>query len=234
MVRAQRQTPALRSSARGFLERPRLRALPAPSATPSELRRLERDLHDGVQNELVAVIVKLSLLSQDPTTPRPLADKLCALEARTQAALDSVRDIARGIYPQVLADFGLERALRAQAARAPVDIAVRGSAPRSADEAEAAVYFSCLEAVQNVAKHAGPTTGATIRLDHDHGKLTVRIEDDGRGFDPECASRGAGLQNMHDRAQALGGRLAIESWRGRGTALTISVPWPATSPVALC
>jgi signal transduction histidine kinase len=81
---------------------------------------------------------------------------------------------------------------------------VRGSAPRSTDEAEAAVYFSCTEAVQNVVKHAGPTTRTKIRLDHDHGTLTVRIEDDGQGFDPECAPRGAGLQNMHDRAQALG------------------------------
>jgi signal transduction histidine kinase len=209
-----------------LVDRPSLRALPAPSPKAGELRRLERDLHDGVQNELVAVIVKLSVLSQDPATPRPLADKLCALEARAQAALDSVRDIARGIYPGVLADFGVGRALRAQAARAPVEVRVRGSAPRTTDEAEAAVYFSCLEAIQNVAKHAGDTARATIRLEHHHGSLTVRIADDGHGFDPERTAGGAGLRNIHDRAQAVGGSLAVMSRRGYGTVLTILVPWP--------
>jgi signal transduction histidine kinase len=222
VVRAQRLTAAPRD----IIDRPRLRALPPPSPTAGELRRLERDLHDGVQNELVAVIIKLSVLSQDPATPRSLAEKLCALEARAQAALDSVRDIARGIYPGVLADFGVERALRAQAARAPVDVSVRGSAPRSTDEAEAAIYFSCLEALQNVAKHAGDSPQATIRLQHHHGSLTVRIADDGQGFDPERTAGGAGLRNIRDRAQAVGGSLAVMSRWGQGTVLTLLVPWP--------
>jgi signal transduction histidine kinase len=230
VVRAQR----LVGGPRELVDRPRLHALPTPSATVRELRRLERDLHDGVQNELVGVIVKLSVLSQDPATATAtatatapaLADELRALEARAQAALDSVRDIARGIYPQVLADFGVDRALRAQTARAPVDVTVRGSAPRSADEAEAAVYFSCLEAIQNVAKHAGEAARVTMRLDHDHGTLTVRIEDNGRGFDPRRTPRGAGLRNIDDRAQAVDGGLAVASARGAGTTLTISLPWP--------
>lgn len=204
-----------------------MRALPTPSPTAGELRRLERDLHDGVQNELVAVIIKLSVLSQDPATPRSLADKLSALEARAQTALDSVRDIARGIYPGVLADFGVGRALRAQAARAPVHVSVRGSAPRTTDEAEAAIYFSCLEAIQNVAKHAGDGARATVRLEHDHRSLAVSIADDGRGFDPERTAGGAGLRNIRDRVEAVGGSLTVMAGWGHGTVLAISVPWPA-------
>jgi signal transduction histidine kinase len=212
---------------RELVDRQRLRALPPPSPTASELRRLERDLHDGVQNELVAVIVKLSVLSQDPGTPQPLAVKLCALEGRAQAALDSVRDIARGIYPGVLADFGVEQALRAQAARAPVDVSVCGSAPRSTDEAEAAVYFSCLEAIQNAVKHAGPDAHVTVGLNHEHNCLTACVEDDGRGFDPARTARGAGLRNIRHRVDGAGGSLTVTSSWGQGTMLTISVPWPA-------
>src|SRR5947209_8551669 len=109
-------------------------ARPARAATPvpfaDERRRWERDLHDGVQNGLVALIVKLALAQQDPETPPALVEMLAGLEARAQAALDSVRNIARGIYPPLLADFGLAQALRAQVARAPVDVRLIGSAPR--------------------------------------------------------------------------------------------------------
>ena len=129
----------------------------APAAVPlaDDRRRLERDLHDGVQNELVALIVKLALAQEDPETPPPLVETLAGLEARAQAALDSVRNIARGIYPPLLADFGLAEALRAQAARAAVDVRLMGSAPRGTEAAEEAVYFACSEAIQNAAKYAG-------------------------------------------------------------------------------
>ena len=153
-------------------------------ASDEERRRLERDLHDGVQNELVALIVKLSLAQQDPDTPPALAGTLSALAARAEAALASVREIAHGIYPSSLAAFGVRQALRAQAARASIDVSLAGTAPRSSDEAEAAVYFSCLEAIQNVAKHAGRRAQVMLRLRHDHGTLAVRVEDDGHGFDP--------------------------------------------------
>ena len=104
----------------------------APTAVPfaDERRRLERDLHDGVQNELVALIVMLALAQQDPEISPALIELLAGLEARAQAALDSVRNIARGIYPPLLADFGLAEALRAQTARAAVDVRLMGSAPR--------------------------------------------------------------------------------------------------------
>ena len=151
---------AVRSLVLSISEQPTHAPQPAraPTADPmaDERRRLERDLHDGVQNELVALIVKLALAQEDAEIPPALAETLAGLQARAQAALDSVRDIVRGIYPPVLADFGLARALRSQAARAPVHVSVEGTAPRSAEAAEAAVYFACSEAIQNAAKIRRP------------------------------------------------------------------------------
>jgi signal transduction histidine kinase len=196
----------------------------------AERRRLERDLHDGVQNELVALIVKLSLAEQDPDTPPSFTAGLSALGARAEAALDSVRQLARGIYPPLLAEFGVREALRAQAKRASMDVKLEGTAPRSSAEAETGVYFSCLEAIQNVAKHAGHNAHATLRLHHQHGTLAVCIEDDGSGFDPAHTPDGAGLKNIRARIQALGGAVKLTSSAGRGTVMTISLPWPARPP----
>lgn len=197
-----------------------------------ERRRLERDLHDGVQNELVVLIVQLSLLRQNPSVSRALASALRALETRAQAALDSVRDLARGIYPQLLADFGLEKALRALSAWAPIELKLGGSAPRSSDDAEAAAYFSCSEAIQNVIRHVGHPAHVTVELQHhrDHGTVTVRITDDGQGFDPDRTPRGAGLENICFRTRALGGSVTLKSEPGRGTAVTLFLPWPARPP----
>jgi signal transduction histidine kinase len=204
------------------------RALTAVSLA-EERRRWERDLHDGVQNELVALILKLALAQEDAVTPPALVEMLAGLEARAQAALDSVRNIARGIYPPLLADFGLEKALRVQSARAAVDVSLEGTAPRSTEEAEEAVYFACSEAIQNAAKYAGCGARVTLRLRHDHGSLAVRIADDGRGLDPAATCNGAGLQNILDRIEPLGGTLRIASSPGHGTVLTISLPWLAAA-----
>jgi signal transduction histidine kinase len=195
-------------------------------AEASKRRRLERDLHNGVQSELVALIVKLAVAQQSADTPPGLADMLAGLEARAQAALDAVRNIARGIYSPVLADFGVRDALRAQAARTAVRVMLVGTAPRSTDEAEEAVYFACSEAIQNVAKHAGAGSRVTVRFQHQHSSLTVRVADDGRGFDPDHTPGGAGLQNIRDRIQDLGGTFTLASAPGRGTALTLALPWP--------
>jgi signal transduction histidine kinase len=200
----------------------------AHTAAPhvGDRRRLERDLHDGVQNELVALIVMLALAQEDPEISPALTELLAGLEARAQAALDSVRNIARGIYPPLLADFGLAEALRAQAARAAVDVRLMGSAPRATEAAEEAVYFACSEAIQNSAKYAGRDAQVTLRLRHDHGSLAVRIADDGRGFDPAHTLEGAGVQNIRDRIEDLGGTFVLASSPGHGTVLTISLPWP--------
>lgn len=191
-----------------------------------ERRRLERDLHDGVQNDLVSLIVRLQLAQEDRHTPPELAGTLSALGAHAEAALDSVREIAHGIYPSSLAAFGVERALRAQAARASMNVRLDGTAPRSTEEAEAAVYFSCLEAIQNVAKHAGRAAHATLRLHHDSGMLAVCIKDDGIGFDPAHAETGAGLRNIRDRIQTLGGTVKLTSDPGHGTVVAIALRWP--------
>ena len=192
----------------------------------SERRRLERDLHDGVQTELVALIVKLALAHDDPDTPPALADMLAEFENRAQFVLDLVRNIARGIYPPVLADFGLREALRGLAARGAADMRLVGTAPRSTDEAEEAVYFACSEAIQNVVKHAGAKSRVTLRLFDRHGSLVVRIADDGDGFDLDQAHQGAGVRNMRDRIEDLGGTFKLASKPGCGTVLTLSLPWP--------
>jgi signal transduction histidine kinase len=192
-----------------------------------ERRRLERDLHDGVQSELVALIVTLALAQQDPETPPALAHTLAAIEARAQAALDSVRNIARGIYPPVLADLGLGQALRAQAARAAVSMRLVATAPRSTEEAEEAVYFACLEAIQNVAKHAGDGARVMLDLIYHHGWLLVRISDNGRGFDPDQTTEGVGLKNIRDRIEDFGGTVELASNPGCGTVLNLDLPWPA-------
>ena len=203
----------------------------APAAAPlaDDRRRLERDLHDGVQNDLVALIVKLALAQQDPETPPALVEMLAGLEVRAQAALDSVRNIAHGIYPSLLADFGLAEALRSQAARAAVDVRLMGSAPRSTEAAEEAVYFACSEALQNAAKHAGRGTQVELRLHHHQGSLDVGIADDGRGFDLAHTPEGAGVQNIRDRVEDLGGRFEVASSPGHGTVVTISLPWPVAA-----
>ena len=134
-----------------------------------------------------------------------------ALEDHAAAALASLREIAYGIYPLPLVKLGLAEALRAQAARAPITVSIAGTSPRSTDEAEATVYLCCSEAIQNVAKHAGPAAQVKLGLQHNHGVLAVRIEDDGRGFDPAQIRDGAGLRNIRERVQTLDGTLRLTS-----------------------
>jgi len=193
---------------------------------PSERRRLERDLHDGVQSELVALIIELAVAQDDPDTPPAVAEMLAGLEARAQAALDSVRDVARGVYPTALADFGVGEALRAQASRAAIDVTLLGTPPRGSEDVEEALYFACSEAIQNVAKHAGAGARLTVGLHHHRGSLTVQVADDGRGFDPKRAPEGAGLRNIRDRIEDLCGTVTLKSNPGRGTILTLWLPWP--------
>jgi signal transduction histidine kinase len=199
-----------------------LRLLRSPPAAA-----LERDLHDGVQNELMALIVKLARAEQDPETPPRLAVALAELEAHAQAALESVRNIARGFDPPLLADFGLREALHAEAMRVAISVRLVGTAPRTTEQAEQAVYFSCSEAIQNAVKHAGRAAQVTVRLNHQHETLRVRIADDGMGFHQADTPEGVGLRNIRYRIEAVGGSFKVASRRGVGTVLTISLPWPA-------
>jgi signal transduction histidine kinase len=193
------------------------------AAQDEERRRLERDLHDGAQQQLVALKIKLGML-QMVNEPERRAELVTALVGDTDDAIDALRDLARGIYPPTLAQEGLVSALRAQAAKAIVDTNVEASGVgRYSSDIEAAVYFCTLEAMQNVAKYA-EATSIDVRLASDNGSLEFEVRDDGRGFDPAATARGAGLNNMEDRVEALGGRLSISSTPGSGTSISGSIP----------
>ncbi len=198
------------------------------AAQDEERRRIERNLHDGAQQELVALMVQLRLAAQmaeELDEPgRALAGLLDQLKAQTGGALESLRDLARGIYPPLLAAEGLPVALSAQCRKAsiPVEVESRGVG-RYPQETEAAVYFCCLEALQNVAKYADASK-AVVSLEQDDGVLRFSVVDDGRGFDPACTVKGSGCQNMADRLEALDGGLEIVSAVGRGTTVKGRVP----------
>jgi signal transduction histidine kinase len=194
------------------------------AAQDAERRRLERDLHDGAQQQFVAVGVKArlaeGLIGRDEERARGLLHEVVA---DTQGALENLRDLAHGIYPQVLADQGLAAAVGARARKAPVPVVVEvDGTERYPQEVEAAVYFCCLEALQNVAKYA-EASRADVRIGRQGESLVFTVADDGRGFDPSIA-RGAGLQNMRDRLDALGGSLDVSSAPGAGSRITGRVP----------
>ena len=173
------------------------------TAQDQERRRLERNIHDGAQQQLVALSVK-TRLARDLTArdPAKAAEMLTQIDTEIQTALDDLRDLARGIYPPLLVDKGLGAALDAQARRSPVPITIRADGlGRYAPEVEAAVYFSCLEALQNVAKYA-EASSATVILAQSNGHLTFEVVDDGRGFDP--ASQGERDRAAGDRRPAGG------------------------------
>jgi signal transduction histidine kinase len=188
-------------------------------------RRLERNLHDGAQQQLVALAVKQRLVGElIDKDPQKAASMIAELQADTADALDTLRDLARGIYPQVLADQGLTAALEAQIRKTPVPVELRpDSIGRHDQEIEAAVYFCCLEALQNVSKYANASS-AVVRLEVDGPWLTFGVQDDGAGFDPAKTRLGTGLQGMSDRLEALGGGLEIRSEPGRGTTIAGRVP----------
>ncbi|MFY9615742.1 MAG: histidine kinase [Candidatus Dormiibacterota bacterium] len=202
------------------------------AAQDDERRRLERNLHDGAQQNLVAIKVKLGLAemlsSKDPEAAR---DLISNLKADTDEALETLRDLARGIYPPLLADRGLVAALESQARKATVPVTVDGNGVgRYPQEIEAAVYFCVLESLQNVQKYAGATTAA-VKLFDTGGQLRFDVYDDGTGFDHTSAVKGAGLTNMDDRLDSLGGDLTITSEAGRFTQVSGSIPLPAVVAV---
>ncbi len=195
------------------------------AAQDEERRKIERNIHDGAQQQLVALAVKqriaASVVGRDDERARGILEEL---QSETQQALEDLRDLARGVYPPLLADRGLAEALQAQARKSavPVDVMADGIG-RFPQEIEAAVYFSCLEAMQNVAKYA-VASGAVIRLANVGDELTFEVEDDGGGFDTSSTGYGTGLQGMADRLDALGGTLEVRSAPGEGTAVTGRVP----------
>jgi len=198
------------------------------AAQDLERRKLERNIHDGAQQQLVALAVKLrlaqSLIVRDPDRAEAL---LTELLSESNRALDDLRDLARGIYPPLLADKGLAAALEAQAARSPVPTTVASDGVgRYPQEIEAAAYFSCLEAMQNIAKYAD-ARAVSITLATSDGRLVFRIADDGVGFDPAATGYGTGLLGIADRLAVLDGSLLVDSSPGQGTRIIGSLPVPA-------
>jgi signal transduction histidine kinase len=193
-------------------------------AQDEERQRIERNLHDGAQQQLIALAVQLSLLEESAGDPGEVRLMTGQLRAGLRTAIDDLRALARGIYPPLLADQGLGPALKAQAGRAPLPILVEadgiGRYPR---DAEAAVYFCILEALQNTAKYARASQAA-VALTCPGSHLEFTVTDDGTGFDPAIARHGTGLQGMADRLAAAGGTLRIDSAPGNGTTISGGLP----------
>jgi signal transduction histidine kinase len=197
------------------------------AAGDAERRRIERDLHDGAQQHLVALAVSVRLAraaaDKDPEATKAMLDEL---GEDLQDAVQELRNLAHGIYPPVLMDRGLPAALEAAAGRAalPTDVDADGVG-RYPQALEAAVYFCCLEALQNAGKHAGDGATATVTLHDENGRLSFAVADTGAGFDRAAVDRdGHGFVNMSDRLGAVGGGLDVHSAPGRGTTISGWVP----------
>ncbi|MBI5103449.1 MAG: sensor histidine kinase [Solirubrobacterales bacterium] len=196
------------------------------TAADVERRRIERDLHDGAQQRLIALRMRLALaedlLRDDPDGA---LEAIQHLGDDVDATIDEIRALAHGIYPALLADRGLADALRGVARRLPMRVDVRATGlTRHSPQLESAVYFSCVEALQNVVKHAGDVTRTRVTFDQGRARLAFDVADDGDGFDAGTAGAGAGMRNMRDRVESLGGTLSIRSAPGRGTTVSGLVP----------
>jgi signal transduction histidine kinase len=187
-------------------------------------RRLERNIHDGAQQDLVALAIKLRLAGLTVEDLAEAKQVFGELQTDATGALENLRDLARGIYPPLLADRGLAAALNAQAGKSALPLAVVADGiGRFGQDAEAAVYFCCLEALQNTAKYA-QASQARIAVQSQSGTLCFSVSDDGTGYDARHTPMGSGLRNMADRLAALGGRLEVRSAPGQGTTITGHLP----------
>ena len=192
-------------------------------AGDDERRKLERNLHDGVQQRLVTVRVQLGLIGE--RSDEVIRGRLDGIGDSVEEAIDELRDVAHGLYPPVLSDRGLVAALASAGRRAaaPLELKADGIGRHPA-ELESAVYYCCLEAIQNATKHGGPGVQISVALREDADELRFDVADDGPGFDSSGTHEGTGLQNMRDRLGALDGRLSIVTEPGQGTVVSGSVP----------
>jgi len=195
------------------------------TAQDERARKLERDIHDGAQQQLVALSVKMRLVDQlldsDGAKAHALVEQV---QADTTDALETLRELARGIYPPLLADKGLVAALEAQVRKVAIPARVHADGIGRFDrDVEAGVYFCVLEALNNVSKYAAATQ-VDIRLSNGAGELAFEVGDDGVGFDTSAGRTGTGLQGMADRLSALGGTLEVRSAPGSGTVVLGSIP----------
>jgi signal transduction histidine kinase len=194
------------------------------TAQDEERRRIERNIHDGAQQHLVALKIKVGVAESLTAADSRARSILAQLKQDADEAIDTLRELARGIYPPLLASDGLDAALRSQTRRLPfpIELAV-DQLPRQPREVESAIYFCCLEALQNIAKYA-QASQVQLRIWIKDSTLAFTVRDDGKGFDSASVRRSSGLQNMRDRLEALGGSLDLESAPGNGTTVEGRVP----------
>ena len=196
------------------------------AAGDAERRKLERNLHDGAQQHLVALAVKVKLVKNlveaDPNTAKAMIEEL---GGDVQEAVQQLRDLAHGIYPPILVDRGLGPALESAVMKAalPTNVVAEG-VQRHRQEIEAAVYFCVLEALQNAGKHAGEGATAVVSLKEEPGALLFEVSDNGAGFDTKATGLGAGFTNMSDRVGSIGGTLDVSSEPGKGTKISGRIP----------
>jgi signal transduction histidine kinase len=196
------------------------------TARDAERRRLEGDIRERVERRLAAVAAALDFQQTAVETPEE-RQAVTQLRQETANTLSQLQDLARGVYPRLLTAGGLVAALEAHSRSAELAVDVEtDNLGRDAQDVEAAAYFCCLEALQNVAKHARARR-VVVRISHDGGRLGFAVNDDGIGFDPASTGRGSGLQNIADRAEALGGHVRVSSSPGHGTMVT---GWLPSSP----
>jgi signal transduction histidine kinase len=189
-------------------------------------RQIERDIHDGVQQHLVALAVKVRLIKQLQTqNPAKATELLDSLAGDLNDTLQELRDLAHGIYPPLLADKGLLEALASAARRAVLPTEVESVGIRRYSRVvEATAYFCCLEAFQNAGKYAGADVHVRVSVREDGGALIFTVSDSGAGFDTRAMAQGVGFTNMNDRLGAVGGTLRVESTPGVGTRVTGTIP----------
>jgi signal transduction histidine kinase len=195
-------------------------------ASDQARRRVERDLHDGAQQSLLLLNLKLGVIQRQlESDPVQAAELLREARSDLGHALEELRDLAHGVYPEILASDGVPTALNSAGGSKPPIIEAR-SFGRYATEIEAAIYFCCLEAIQNASKHAGATAQVRVVLSETASDLHFEVVDDGLGFNPLVVKQD-GFQNMSDRIGALGGTVEVDSVPGRGTRISGSVPFGA-------
>ena len=203
----------------------------AAASADDAREQIERDLHDGAQQRLIGLRIRPQLAAEPSGDAAPhTTEELNQLGTEVQLAIDELRALAAGVFPAVLGDFGPVAALKQSVRAAPVPTIVSGvNVGRYRPEVERAIYFCCLEALQNTYKHADAATAAHVRIAAHGRELTFEVTDNGLGFDAGTVALGAGLHNMHDRVASLGGSLTIDAARGHGTRIAGLIPGAAAA-----
>ena len=203
------------------LQQTRVRLL---DASDRERLRVQRDLHDSAQQRLISVRIRLGLLASAAASADE-RERLEQLGQELDDALADIRSVTRAGSPELLARFGVPSCLRSAASTSTVPVRIEAVGFGRLDpQIEQSVYYCCLEALQNVIKHAGPNAVARIRLRRTSDNVTFEVEDSGRGFDPARVERGEGLTNLTDRLAVMRGRLSIDSRPGMGTRIFGEIP----------